>query len=278
MPIPPACDCGHHFEVPAASAGPPATCPACGRDVPGPESGPPKPRVRRWAVLLGVGGAGLLLAALLLSAVRSARGEARRLQCANNLRLIALALRNYHEFFGCLPPAAIVDKDGRPLLSWRVLILASLVSTDLPDEFRRDEPWDSPHNRALMAKMPPIFACPSDPDVGPGSGMTPYQVVVGPDTAFSPDFRPVRVDDVADGTSNTLLVVESARPVLWTKPDDVRSDDPAPLLGLGSRHPGGFNAVFGDGSVRFLKNTIKPATLRALLTRAGAEAVSADEY
>lgn len=238
-------------------------------------------RGKRMAVVgivLGVIGC-LLTIALLLPAQRSAREAARRAQCTNNLKQIGLAMHNYHSVNDCLPPVAITDKNGRPLLSWRVAILPYLESNSLYSQFHLDEPWDSPHNLALLEPMPGVYACPSDRTLKPG--MTGYQVVVGPNTAFTPDFKPVSFAQITDGLTSTLLVGESQRPVPWTKPEDLRLNTPLPLAGLGSHHGyhnNGFNALFADGSVRFLKNSIVPNILRGLITRNGDEVLSADSY
>ncbi len=85
---------------------------------------------------------------------------------------------------------------------------------------------------------------------------------------------------ITDGTSNTILVVESKDAVPWTKPDDLKFDPNAKpsLYGAGSPHPGGFNVAFADGSVRFIRNTIKLEVWKALITRAGGEVIAADQY
>ena len=163
------------------------------------------------------------------------------------------------------------------MLSWRVAILPYLGSAQRYSRFRLDEPWDSPHNLALVNDRPDVYACPSDPDLKPG--MTGYQVVVGADTVFPPDFRPVRIADVTDGTSNTLAVGETRRAVPWTKPEDVPESGVAASRGLGALqgpHDDGSHMLFLDGSVRFVKETIAPTVLGALLTRAGGEVISAD--
>jgi prepilin-type processing-associated H-X9-DG protein len=119
----------------------------------------------------------------------------------------------------------------------------------------------------------------SDPD--PKPGMTGYQVVVGADTAFPPDFRPVRVADVTDGASNTLAVGETRRAVPWTKPEDVPEAGVAASRGMGALlgpHDGGSNMLFLDGSVRYVKETVAPTVLGALLTRARAQVISGDSY
>jgi hypothetical protein len=161
----------------------------------------------------------LLTLSLFMPLMRSAGEAARRSQCVHHLKQIGLALNNYHTVNGCLPPAAITDKDGKPLLSWRVAILpymGSSESSELYSKFHLDEPWDSPHNHSLLVQMPLGFICPSDKTLKPG--MTGYQAVIGANTAFTPDFEPLRFEDFTDGTNNTLLVSESRRAVPWTSP------------------------------------------------------------
>lgn len=108
-------------------------------------------------------------AAAAVEAPRPAEDEAERKQRSVNLRRIALALHNYHSANGHFPSPAIVGKDGRPLLSWRVAILPFLElegegvkgTEALYKQFRLDEPWDSPHNKALLSKMPAPYRLPS---------------------------------------------------------------------------------------------------------------------
>jgi hypothetical protein len=226
---------------------------------------------RRMAIagiVLGV--IGCLFTLMLMPAIRSAREAARRAQCVNNLKQIGLALHNYHESNGCLPPAAITDKNGKPLLSWRFAILPYLQCDPRYADFHLDEPWYSPHNLALLEPTPFFFTCPSDNTLKPG--MTGYQVVIGQSTGFPPDFKPLKFQDFTDGLAQTVLVGESRRPVPWTKPEDLPFDMTIPLSGLGSHHgyhDNGFNALIGDGSVRFIKSTITPERLVEILTRNG---------
>ncbi|MDR3632455.1 MAG: DUF1559 domain-containing protein [Isosphaeraceae bacterium] len=230
-------------------------------------------------IVLGTIGCTLVVAAvllaLLLPAVQAAREAARRSQCVNNLKQIGLALHNYESANSSFPPAAITDKDGKPLLSWRVAILPYIERGDLYNQFHLDEPWDSPHNSALMAQMPVVYRCPSDPVSSPGT--TTYQVFVGPGTLFEED-EATKLATVTDGTSNTLAVVETTSAVPWTKPEDQPYGKTLPLPAMGSHHPGGFNALFADGSVRFLKTSISEQILRGLITRNGGEVLSSDAY
>ena len=213
---------------------------------------------------------------LLLPATQAAREAARRAQCVNHLKQIGLAFHNYHDVNNHLPPAAIRDKAGKPLLSWRVAILPYLEQGALYDRFHLDEPWDSPHNKTLLGSMPPMFACPSAPRPDPAT--TNYRAIVGPGAAFEgAEGRSFR--DVTDGTSMTLAVVEAKDAIPWTKPEDLPFDPDVKAPALPSSfHSGGANVLFLDGSVRFLKNSVAPAVLRALETRAGGEVIQQGDY
>ena len=131
-----------------------------------------------------------VLIALLLPAVQSAREAARRAQCTNNLKQMALAMFNYESATGAFPKPALTDKDGKPLLSWRVAILPYIEQNGLYNRFHLDEPWDSPHNKELIKEMPQTFVCPSRFNVEPGS--TTYRVFVG-DGAFFEKGKDTRI-------------------------------------------------------------------------------------
>src|SRR4051794_6845264 len=77
-----------------------------------------------------------LLAALLLPNYRGGapRHAARRMQCSNHLKQIGLALQNYHDDYGTLPPAYIADSTGKPIHSWRVLLLPYIEQKLLYDK------------------------------------------------------------------------------------------------------------------------------------------------
>ncbi len=212
-------------------------------------------------VLVGVLVIAGILAALLLPAVQAAREAARRTMSMNNLRQFSLAMLNYETKNGTYPARAIFDEHGKPLLSWRVQMLPYLEQNALYQQFHLDEPWDSPHNKPLIAQMPGVYANANRPP----DGKTNYLVPIGKGTVFD-GTKGVTINDITTGTSNTLLVVEADedRAVIWTKPDDLEVDFDRPLDGLGNFRPGGFLAAMCDGSVHSFSNTIDPQDPRRL--------------
>jgi len=218
-------------------------------------------------------------AQLVAMPIRQAREAARRSQCTNNLKQIALAMHNYHATYNSFPAAYTTSKDGKPLLSWRVAILPFLDQMKaLYDEFHLDEPWNSPHNKALISRMPPAYNCPSGSQALAREGKTCYLVPRGPATIF-PGAKAVKIQEITDGTSNTMLVVDAsdALATFWTKPDDWEAGPDIKSQGIFGHHPRGTNIGFGDGSVRFLKDSISAKLLHALTTRNGNEVISADD-
>lgn len=208
--------------------------------------------------------------ALLLPAVQKVRQAADRLKTTNNLKELALAMLTYHDKHGHFPPAAVTAPDGRPLYSWRVELLPFLEENALYQEFKKDEPWDSPHNRALLAKMPAVFEVSGAPAKEPGS--TFFQVLVGPGTPFGGKKPPRFPADFPAGTSNTLLIVTAAEAVPWTKPADLAYDPKGPLPKLGRQFGAGTPVVFADGSARPLEPMLTEQALRDLIAPPGAPA------
>ena len=196
----------------------------------------------------------------------------------NNLKQIALAFHNYESAHGHLP-ANSYDKDGKPLLSWRVHILPYIEQDNVYKQFKLDEPWDSPHNKKLGDVLVKLYMVPGRP--ADELNKTFYRAFVGPKDV-KPDYKPLMVEgqskgpkitDITDGTSNTIMVVEAGEAVPWTKPDDLPYDGVKPLPRLGG--PGGtFAVAMCDGSVRTLRRgKLGEANLRGAITVAGGEVI-----
>jgi prepilin-type N-terminal cleavage/methylation domain-containing protein len=203
------------------------------------------------------------LIAFLLPARRDGRGAARRTQCKNNLKQIGLALYNYTDKYGSLPPVYTVDADGRPLHSWRTLILPFMEQQALYDKIDLSKPWDDPANAAARAMRVPEYQCPSA-DIP--ANYTTYLAVVGNDHCFHPNHA-CRFADLKGGISGTAMVIEVApkHAVHWMSPQDT---DGKYLLNLTAEselaHDPGTHVVIADGSVQFVSHEVPLAERRDL--------------
>jgi RNA polymerase sigma factor (sigma-70 family) len=191
-----------------------------------------------------------------------------RMQSLNHLKQLALAFHNYHDTYGSFPPAALGNAEGKPLLSWRVAILPFIEQGALYKQLHLDEPWDSEHNKKLLDKMPRIYELPGVHGIA--AGHTAYQVFVGKDALFEGGRKP-RIADITDGTSNTILVVEGARPVPWTRPDDIPLGDRDPRTQVGGWYDDLLDVALCDGSARSVdRKKISEETFRhAIMPRDG---------
>lgn len=282
--------CGSQTNVDDRFAGQTGPCRQCGATVtiPGTSTQPfaPPPSSRTSSatpvllIALGCGGVGVLLVipiliALLLPAVQAAREAARRSQCNNNLKQIGIAMINYHDVYGSFPPAFLADANGRPMHSWRVLILPYMEQQAVYARYKFDEPWDGPNNRQLAALIPPPYRCPSDAASGPGGTTTNYAAVTGPGTLFD-GVTSSNFATITDGTSNTMMVAETTAGINWMEPRDLDVSQMTFQINgsptdLSSHHPGGALAVFADGHTSFLQTSLTAQVLRALMTKAGGE-------
>jgi prepilin-type N-terminal cleavage/methylation domain-containing protein len=165
------------------------------------------------------------LVALLLPAVQSAREAARRIQCANRLQQIGIAMHLHHDAFGALPPGTHVYEFKSPARSWMVDILPMLEEGNLYQQIElvaeRNPRALGPTHDAFRTISPIHFACPSDPKGGTVQfseqareehGSTSYLGVSG-DSYISPNgclFGDSRIafNAITDGLSNTLIIGE----------------------------------------------------------------------
>jgi len=210
-----------------------------------------------------------------LAAKQKAQEAAAASQSANNLKQIGIAMHGYNDNSGSLPPAAVCDKTGKPLLSWRVLILPYVEEGELFKQFKLDEPWDSEHNKKLLARMPKVYAIPGR--TKPGDTDTHYRVFVGNGAGFE-WVRGMRLPaDFPDGTSNTLLCFTAETAVPWTKPDELAFDPEKDMTRLfGAVANGRIQIGLFDGSVRTYTKLPSKTTVHALITRNGGEVLGDD--
>lgn len=214
-----------------------------------------------------------VLAALVLPATRSARPAAKRTQCRNNLKQIGLAMHNYHDAHGAFPPAYTVDMNGKPLHSWRTLLLPYLDQQALYNRIDLNKPWDDPVNAEAFQTTLQMFNCPS---AKYGTSQTNYMAVVTSSSILRPRSS-CAIRDVTDGTANTLLVVEvdADQAVPWMVPRDV---DEGYFLHFGGKtsktsHVGGIHILLADGTVRFFSENTPSNIRQAIVTVDGKETV-----
>lgn len=216
---------------------------------------------------------------LLMQILTPARMQAREVQQKNSLKQIGLAMHNFYDTYKVFPPHALASKDGKKMLSWRVLILPFLDQNQLYQQFHLDEPWDSEHNIKLVAQMPLVYAEATASEINTTDGKTRLQVPLLENSVFGRSGGGASFREITDGTSNTVMVVQvpKDKAVIWTKPNDAVVDPANPAAALVDPSQERFLAGFCDGSVRRVLATVSNKTLLALLTMNGGEIVDTDE-
>jgi prepilin-type N-terminal cleavage/methylation domain-containing protein/prepilin-type processing-associated H-X9-DG protein len=254
-----------------------------------------------------------VLIALLLPAVQAAREAARRIGCVNNLKQIGIALHGYHDVHNTFPAGGwivIVTQPGKAMnMGWSAAVLPWLEQRALYDGLNVSFPYSDPVHSTAGHTVLQVYLCPSEPrktdwNRAPGDAFdfadADYGGMFGPRGLSSPTFtnnppcgpmifnQAISLAQIIDGASQTIQVGEDPEAInaMWISGHNI-FDQSAPINArppsefgeeLTSQHPGGVNALFGDGSVRFLKNQTNPVTLSALCTRALGEVLSSDSY
>ena len=183
--------------------------------------------------------------------------------------------------FGTLPPAFIADETGRPVHSWRVLLLPYLDELPLYLQYNFDLPFDHPQNQQLQGQMPAVFACPLDP-LSASLGETNYVVVTGSATLFpgTSSRSSVRVSD--DPATTILLAEVHEQGIDWLAPLDLNLQEMQTTLRQGSttgpshEHQGAARVLTLDGNVRTIRSGVPADLLQAMTTIAGGERLSGE--
>ncbi len=206
------------------------------------------------------------------------RENARRERCESNLQELQRAFTEYADANVTYPPAFTVDESGQKLHSWRVLLLPYLGESELFSQIRLNEPWDSEWNRQFWTKTPNVFRCASTPTEENESEEVKakkcaYSCVLGDNTPLPIDGSTTKPDDIIDGGSNTILLVERKSPVNWMDPnsdltvEQALEENSKPIKereNFGSWHGAGECVIFCDGSKRFLSDKIDNSVLSLL--------------
>jgi hypothetical protein len=230
------------------------------------------------AVLLVCGGVSF---ALLWPAVKKVREAADRQRSTNDVKVLGIASLNFNDATGKLPlpfvprtgeqPGA-VPADLPDRLSWRVALLPYLQQGSLYNRFKPDEPWNSPSNQPLAAVVVRGYADADDA----ADPTTRYRCFYDNGAAFDTR-RPARIPAAfTDGTANTILYVEGADKVTWSRFGEYRFDPAGALPPLGHPKRDVFAAVMADASVRWVRKSVSPATLKAAVTANGGEILGPD--
>ena len=286
-------NCGLETDVDREYAGQSGPCAGCGTTIKvpnAPRSTANKKRLNNVVMIFGLVVVVVTLTTLSIlaiiwismPAITAARNNTRQARCQENLKKIHDAMEAYHRDKGHYPPAYTVDETGKPLHSWRTLLLPYLgnQAQSIFRNIRLDEPWDGPSNSWAFAQTPPEYTCPTDPDRQ--NGMTSYVVVSAPGMLFDKDKTSTSRDlRSGDGRDQTIMVVEATESnIPWGEPKDI--DLQALSQGINSGIAGtccsqhaenGVNVLFADGKVRFLTDFVTAEELRQMCTVTGGEII-----
>ena len=224
-----------------------------------------------WAVVLG--SCFLMAAAYLWVTVQRQMQAIDAGVCWSRESGICVALYRYHDKYGRFPPAYVADKDGKPMHSWRVLVLEGLGSPEAQAAYRAyrfDEPWDGPNNRKLADRMPSDYACPSARGSGAGSHtLANYVLITGKDTIFrSADSASMKE---LGNSGDTILVAETVPGIPWMKPQDLEVENMSFRINdksrpsISSRHPASARVMRVSGESYRLNEILTPDAVKAMI-------------
>lgn len=235
-------------------------------------------------------------AALLLPAVQQARQAARTTQSRNNAKQILLALHNYHDTYNTFPRGTVENKELKPeeRLSWLVSILPFMDQATVYNKINQKEGWKSDANKEMASIMIPTYLNPSrtnpvkpkdlpQSDYAGMAGIGEEELTsdkVGPKSGIFGYNRATKLNEVTDGTSNTIAILEVNKDQgAWAAggKGNLRALTKQPYVngpdGIGGFRKGRVLIGLADGSVREVSENIAPQVFEALSTMQGGEQI-----
>lgn len=197
--------------------------------------------------------------AIVKRAVQEAQAAAQQTSKMNDFRQVSIGLLNCEAVYRKFPFGQPVNDEFSKDLSWRVVILPYMESANLFDQFKTDEAWDSENNRQFVKQMPVTY----------GHGSTGEKTDI---CWIKSKDESIKVADIVDGMSNTIMLMENPNKVTWSKPDDLSIDEAVNLV---KNLEDGEKLIIGlyDGSVMTVSNQADMETFKAMLTIDGGEIV-----
>ncbi|MFO0802736.1 MAG: DUF1559 domain-containing protein [Gemmataceae bacterium] len=204
----------------------------------------------------------------LLPAISKVREAAARTNEMNNLKQLSIGALNHASSTRNLPPA---DQS----LSWRVHILPYIEQDAVYRQFDLKSGWDQGRNKSLADTSIRTYLSPLD---DPPGTQTHYRVFTGDGSAFDSALMKQRggfPNYIMDGTSNTLMIIDTAETVPWPAPKEVLLQQGGQFPEFGHPKRSQILTALCDGSVRSLdKKTADAAKIRAMATAAGGEVIA----
>lgn len=208
---------------------------------------------------------GILISLFLLPMFRrSSPSAARRIQCTNNLKQIGMALHNYHGEYNAFPPAYTVDANGKPLHSWRTLLLPYIDQKQLYEKIDLSKPWNDPVNKLASETTLDIYCCPASNH----ENQTTYLAIVGDHYGWRAG-ESRKLAEISDDHNFTIMIIDvpPEDQVPWMSPQDTNEQSVLNFRsGSKLSHSGGVNSLRVDGSVRFLPSKMDVTVFKAMLT------------
>lgn len=211
---------------------------------------------------------------VILPTIQAVRNAARQTVDKNSIRDICISSHNYHESYNKFPPTNGQPQQRGSGLSWRVHLLPFIGEQPLYEQFRMDEPWDSPHNLSLLPLVPQCYQSATNEEPLQ-VGHTLFQRPAGNMAFDSGTGRARQPATIMDGVSNTIMIVmvDPSESVPWTQPLDYQFDPNDPRRGLGVNSRGEILVGLADGSVKTISQEVSDENLAALMTAEGGEVI-----